>query len=132
MTAGKRPPKSRLSEKAARAPRPNLGRAEKSISKYLEEVRPLKSEPARLTRFTMLLSDLFGDLDLLLIRDFLGGFETRISAHEGEKCRVLRGRADALYGNLLIEFESGPEAAPATVLRAVSWPRAVLKPEQTL
>ncbi|MGO8732945.1 MAG: N-6 DNA methylase [Terriglobia bacterium] len=54
-----------------------------------------------------MLSDLFGNLDLPLIRDFLGGFETRISAHQGEKCRVLRGRADALYGNLLIEFERG-------------------------
>ena len=107
MMVGKRPPKSRLSEKAARAPRPHLGRAEKSISKYLEEVRPLNSEPARLARFTVLLSDLFGNLDLPLIRDFLGGFETKISAHEGEKCRVLRGRADALYGNLLIDFERG-------------------------
>jgi hypothetical protein len=107
MTAGKKPPKSRLSEKPARAPRPHLGRAEKSISKYLEEVKPLHSEPARLARFTVLLSDLFGNLDFPLIRDFLGGFETRISAHEGEKCRVLRGRADALYGNLLIEFERG-------------------------
>jgi hypothetical protein len=54
-----------------------------------------------------LLNELFGNLELPLIRDFLGGFETRISAHEGEKCRVLRGRADALYGNLLIEFERG-------------------------
>ncbi|MGD0011982.1 MAG: N-6 DNA methylase [Terriglobia bacterium] len=54
-----------------------------------------------------MLSDLFGNLDLPLIRDFLGGFETKISAHEGEKCRVLRGRADALYGNLLIDFERG-------------------------
>jgi hypothetical protein len=84
-----------------------LGRAEESISKYLGDVKPLHSEAARLARFTVLLSDLFGNLDLPLIRDFLGGFETRISAHEGEKCRVLRGRADALYGNLLIEFERG-------------------------
>jgi hypothetical protein len=60
-----------------------------------------------LARFTVLLSDLFGNLDFPLIRDFLSGFETKISAYEGEKCRVLRGRADALYGNLLIEFERG-------------------------
>jgi hypothetical protein len=107
MTAGRKPPKSRLCEKPARASRPQLGRAEKSISKYLEEVKLLHSEPARLTRFTVLLSDLFGSLEFPLIRDFLGGFETKISAHESEKCRVLRGRADALYGNLLIEFERG-------------------------
>lgn len=94
-------------EKGARAPRPQFGRLEKSIGKYLEEVKTLNSEPARLTRFTLLLDELFGELDFPLIRDFLAGFETRISAHEGEKCRVLRGRPDTLYGNLVIEFERG-------------------------
>jgi hypothetical protein len=107
MTAGKKPRRSRLGEKAARAPRTQFVRIEKSISKYLEEVKPIKSEPARLTRFAILLNELFGDLDFPLIRDFLAGFETRISSHEGEKCRVLRGRTDALYGNLVIEFERG-------------------------
>jgi hypothetical protein len=107
MARKRKPEKSRLRERAARAPRPHLGRFEKSIAKYLEEVRPLKSEPARLTRFSILLNDLFGELDFPLIRDFLAGFETQISSHEGEKCRVLRGRTDALYGNLVIEFERG-------------------------
>jgi len=55
----------------------------------------------------MLLNDLFGELDFPLLRDFLAGFETKISTHEGEKCRVLKGRTDALYGNLVIEFERG-------------------------
>jgi hypothetical protein len=107
MTAGKKPRRSRLGEKAARAPRTQFVRIEKSISKYLEEVKPIKSEPARLTKFAILLNELFGDLDFPLIRDFLAGFETRISSHEGEKCRVLTGRTDALYGNLVIEFERG-------------------------
>ena len=107
MTAGKRPRKSRLEEKAARASRPQFGRFEKSITKYLDEVKPLRAEPARLTRFTILLNELFGDLDFPLIRDFLAGFETKISVGEGEKCRLLRGRPDALYGNLVIEFERG-------------------------
>jgi hypothetical protein len=107
MAKRHKPPRSRLREKAARAPRPHVGRFERSISKYLEQVKPLQSEPARLTRFTLLLNDLFGELDFPLLRDFLAGFETKISAAEGERCRVLRGRADALYGNLLIEFERG-------------------------
>jgi len=47
MTVGKRPPKSRLSEKPASAPRPRPSRAEKSISKYLKEVKPLNSEHKR-------------------------------------------------------------------------------------
>jgi Eco57I restriction-modification methylase len=99
--------KSRVQEKAARAPRTQFVRIEKSISKYLEEVKPIKSEPARIARFVILLNELFGDLDFPFIRDFLAGFETRISSHEGEKCRVLRGRTDALYGNLVIDFERG-------------------------
>ncbi len=107
MATKRKPQKSRLREKAARAPRPQFVRLEKSISKYLEEVKPIKSEPARLTKFAILLNELFGDLDFSLIRDFLAGFETKISSHEGEKCRVLRGRTDALYGNLVIEFERG-------------------------
>lgn len=60
-----------------------------------------------MARFTVLLNQLFGELDFPLLRDFLGGFETRISSHEGERCAVLRGRPDALYGNLVIEFERG-------------------------
>lgn len=102
-----KPARSRLREKAARAPHPNLGRLEGLITKYLEAVKPLQSEPARLARFTVLLNELFGDLDFPLLHDFLAGFETRISVQEGEKCRVLRGRPDALYGNLVIEFERG-------------------------
>ncbi len=105
--AGHKPRKSRLREKAARAPRPHFGRAQDSIAQYLADVRPLNSEPARLARFTGLLNDLFGELDFPLVRDFLAGFETKISTHQAEKCRVLRGRPDALYGNLVIEFERG-------------------------
>lgn len=51
------------------------------------------------------------------MRDFLSGVETRISAHEGEKCRVLRGRPDALYGNLVVEFE---RSLPAKLKEAKS------------
>lgn len=40
------------------------------------------------------------------MRDYLSGLESQISAHEAEKCRLLRGRPDALYGNLVVEFEA--------------------------
>jgi hypothetical protein len=68
--------KSRVQEKAARAPRTQFVRIEKSISKFLDEVKPIKSEPARLARFTILLDELFGGLEFPHIRDFLAGFET--------------------------------------------------------
>ncbi len=92
MATKRKPEKSRLREKAARAPRPQFGRFEKSISKYLEDVRPMKSEPARLTRFTILLNELFGDLDFPLLRDFLAGFETKISTREGRQRTPARVR----------------------------------------
>ncbi len=105
MARKRKPAKSRLREKPARAPRPHFVRIEKSISKYVEEVTTLQGESARFHRFTSLLNELFGDLDFPFIRDFLSGLESKISAYEGEKCRVLRGRPDALYGNLVVEFE---------------------------
>ncbi len=105
MAKRRRLVRSRLREKAACAPALQLGRYEKSILKYFEEVKPLRGEPARFHRFTILLNDLFGGLDFPVLREFLSGLETTISGHEAEKCRVLRGRPDALYGNLVIEFE---------------------------
>jgi hypothetical protein len=91
MTAGKNPPRSRLGEKSTRAPRPHFGRFEKSVSQYLGEIKSIKSEPARLTRFAILLSELFGELDFPLLRDFLAGFEARISAHEGKSAGYSEG-----------------------------------------
>jgi hypothetical protein len=106
MAKKHKPPRSRVREKAARAPRPQLARFERAIEKYRDEVRTHKGETARFHCFSNLLNELFGELDLPVVRDFLAGLETQLSAYEAEKCRVLRGRADALYGNLVIEFES--------------------------
>lgn len=106
MARRHKPPRSRVREKAARAPRPQLARFERAIAKYQDEVRTHKSEPARFHCFTSLLNDLFGELEFPVVRDFVAGLESQLSTHEAEKCRILRGRADALYGNLVIEFES--------------------------
>src|SRR3989338_10260398 len=115
MARKRKPPRSRLREKAARAPALQLGRYERAIVKYLEEVREQKGEAARFLRFTLLLNDLFGGLDFPFLRDFLSGMESSISAYEAEKCRVRRGQPDALYGNLVVEFE---RALPANIKRA--------------
>lgn len=97
--------RSRLREKPARAPRYQQLRFDRAISKYLEEVKQQPSETARSHRFTLLLNDLFGEVDFSFIHGYLRGLETQISAHEGQKCRVLRGQPDSLYGNLVVEFE---------------------------
>jgi type I restriction-modification system DNA methylase subunit len=105
MPKKKRPPKSRLREKAARGPQAFQARYEKIISKYVSEVSELQTESARSHRFSQLLADLFADLEFPIITDYLAGLEKVISAHDAAKCRVSRGQPDALFGNLVVEFE---------------------------
>lgn len=100
-----RPPKGRLLEKAARGPQAFQVRYERIISKYVSEVAELNSEAARSHRFSQLLADLFSDVEAPIITEYLSGLETSISAQEAAKCRVSRGRPDALFGNIVVEFE---------------------------
>ncbi|MBI3670007.1 MAG: SAM-dependent DNA methyltransferase [Acidobacteria bacterium] len=105
MARKRKPPRSRLREKAARGPQAFSARYERIISKYLEEVVRLQGEPARSHRFSVLLSDLFAELEFPIITDYLAGLEKSISATDAGKCRVSRGQPDALFGNLVVEFE---------------------------
>ncbi len=105
MPKKKRPPKSRLLEKAARGPQAFQVRYERIISKYVAEVADLNTEAARSHRFSQLLADLFSDVEAPIITEYLSGLETNISAQEAAKCRVSRGRPDALFGNIVVEFE---------------------------
>ncbi len=104
MPKKKRPPKSRLLEKATRGPQAFQVRYERIISKYIAEVANLNTEAARSQRFSQLLADLFSDVEAPIITEYLSGLETTISAQEAAKCRVSRGRPDALFGYL----EKGP------------------------
>jgi type I restriction-modification system DNA methylase subunit len=105
MPKKKRPPKSRLLEKAARGPQAFQVRYERIISRYVGEVADLNTEAARSHRFSQLLADLFSDVEAPIITEYLSGLETNISAQEAAKCRVSRGRPDALFGNIVVEFE---------------------------
>jgi type I restriction-modification system DNA methylase subunit len=105
MPKKSRPPKSRLREKAARGPQSSQVRYEKAISRYVDEVSQLQSEPARSHRFSQLLADLFSDVEIPVMTEYLAGLETRISVQEAAKCRISHGQPDALFGNLVLEFE---------------------------
>ncbi len=105
MPRKRKPPKSKLREKAARGPQAFQARYERIISKYLDEVRKLQTETARSHRFSQLLADLFADIEFPIITDYLAGLEKIISAQDAAKCRVSRGQPDALFGNLVVEFE---------------------------
>lgn len=73
------------------------------IKQYLKEVEPLNSEPARSHRFGMLLHALFAVVPAF-IEDFVQGVEKYLKVRQ--KDRILKGRADHLFGNVIIEFEA--------------------------
>ena len=72
------------------------------VPAYLESVKSLSSEPAKSHRFLLLLNDLFG-LQPGFIEDYVSGIEKYIKVKQ--KDRILKGRVDDLFGNLIIEFE---------------------------
>jgi len=77
-------------------------RRDEIVRRYLEGIQGL-NEPARSQRFTLLLRDLFGDVHPRFIEEYLGGVEKPLRAPQTDL--VLRGRADALFGNVVVEFE---------------------------
>lgn len=78
---------------------------------YFREVKSLPNEAAKRSRFAALIAELFPGTDA--VTEFSRGVEKliRISQPTGEK----RGRADAYYGNAIIEFE---KSLPATLSEA--------------
>ena len=73
------------------------------IQNYVEEVSHLGSESAKTQRFLLLLKDIFGDVNIKFVEDYLCGVEKYVKSKK--KDIVLKGRVDNLYGNLVIEFE---------------------------
>lgn len=76
------------------------------LRKYLRETRSLPNESARRQRFSALIAELFPGT--IAVTQFARGVEKliRIKTEAGEK----RGRADAYYGNAIIEFEKSLSA----------------------
>jgi len=72
------------------------------VADYLKEMQSLQSEQARSHRFSLLLQRLFG-LQPNFIENYVAGVESSIKATQQDV--VLRGRPDALFGNVVIEFE---------------------------
>jgi hypothetical protein len=95
--------KTKLTEKATRVSNIKQLKWEKAIGAYLKEVEQLNKESARSHRFAMLLQELLG-VDPDFIEDYCSGIEQYIKAKE--KDRILKGEADNLFGNVVIEFEN--------------------------
>jgi len=93
-------PDSVLSD--AHAP-PVLGKWDAAVSQYLQAVETMNKEQARSHRFGMLLQQVLG-FEPDFIESYSAGIETSLKTKE--KDRILRGEADNLFGNTIIEFEA--------------------------
>jgi hypothetical protein len=93
---------SKLAERGVRMPDIRAVQHEEIITRYLREIEPIISEPGRSLRFGMLLNELFG-FEPGFIEDYVQGVEKYLKAKQTD--RILKGRADNLFGNVIIEFE---------------------------
>ncbi|HHT9119795.1 MAG TPA: Eco57I restriction-modification methylase domain-containing protein [Candidatus Hypogeohydataceae bacterium YC41] len=94
---------TKLTEKATRIPDTRPAKWVESIQKYLLDVEPMKGEPTRSMRFGMLMQDLFG-FQPGFLESYVSGIEKYLKVKQ--KDRILKGRADNLFGNVIIEFEA--------------------------
>jgi hypothetical protein len=84
-------------------------RVKEILRSYVSELKSLPNEAAKRSRFSALIAELFPGS--IAINEYSRGVEKliRISRVSGEK----RGRADAYYGNAIIEFEKSLAATLA-------------------
>jgi len=94
---------TKLTEKATRIPDTRQVQWAEVIPQYLREVEPLNKEQARSHRFAMLLQQLLG-FEPSFIEAYSSGIEQSLKVRQ--KDRILKGEADNLFGNVIIEFEA--------------------------
>jgi len=94
--------KTKLAEKPTRVPDLGAAHKEMAIAEYLRNIEAANSESAKSHRFTVLLNGLFG-VQHRFIEEYVQGIEKYLRA-PGQDV-ILRGHADQLSGNLIIEFE---------------------------
>jgi hypothetical protein len=100
--------KSKLLEKGTRMPDIRETSLDETVREYLAAVQSLSTEAARAQCFTLLLQKLFG-LQPGFIEDYVAGVEKYVKVRQ--KDAILRGKADELFGNVVIEFERNLTAA---------------------
>jgi len=94
--------KTKLGEKDTRIPDITDLIHTDAITQYVQAIDSCNTEQARSHRFSMLLQAIFGN-EVNFADLYTSGIEKSLSVNQ--KDIVLRGRADNLYGNILIEFE---------------------------
>src|SRR5260221_13540180 len=81
-------------------------RSKDVVRKYLRDVKGLPNESAKRSRFAALIAELFPGTNAST--EYARGVEKLIRIQQ--PTGVKRGRADAYYGNAIIEFEKSLEA----------------------
>ncbi len=94
---------TKLTEKPTRITDIRERHWEEVIPVYLHEVELLNTESARSHRFAMLLQQLLG-VEPNFIDSYTAGIEKYLKVKQ--KDRILKGKADNLFGNVIIEFEA--------------------------
>lgn len=94
---------TKLTEKSTRIPETRETHWDACISTYLCDVQAQNSESARSHRFAMLLQDLFG-VEPGFVEEYTTGIEKYLKVKR--KDLILKGKADNLFGNVVIEFEA--------------------------
>lgn len=96
--------KSKLREKPVRFSAPVAAIRNERFEQYKIQIVQQNKEAARAAAFFQLLHEWFSKSIPSLLDDYLKGIEKTVKVTEGSY--VMRGEIDALFGNLIIEFES--------------------------
>lgn len=96
--------KSKLREKPARIATSLEAKRNEDFKQYLRLIAQQNNEAAKALAFSHFLTDWFSNAKPFLLENYLKGIEK--SLKKKEHSLVLRGRIDALFGNVIIEFES--------------------------
>ena len=99
--------KSKLTEKSSRFTSTLDEKLKVEFKKYRDEIVVANVETARSFRFMKLLCDWFSEARPTFVEEYLKGLEKYVTMKQ--KDLVVAGRIDALYGNVIIEFESNLE-----------------------
>lgn len=94
---------TKLTEKATRISDTRQTQWADAISQYMYQVEKLNKEQARSHRFAMLLQQLLG-VEPNFVEAYSSGIEKSLKVRQ--KDRILKGEADNLFGNVIIEFEA--------------------------
>lgn len=93
---------SKLHEKSARIPEVRASKWDSILAEYLQDIDKMQTEDPRSVRFAQLVVQLLG-VDTNFIGNYAKGIEKSIKVEQTD--RILKGRADNLFGNVIIEFE---------------------------